>query len=124
MLSALRFQELTTQAPFEGWIAIENKAHAPRVDYPPLRIMRFSGKALSEGVQEHQIDRVTVKVTNVAKTVADCFKYRNKIGLDVALEALHESFKEKRLQIDELWHYAGICRVTNVMRPYIESLMI
>jgi predicted transcriptional regulator of viral defense system len=86
--------------------------------------MRFSGKALSEGVQTHQVDGVTVKVTSLAKTVANCFKYRNEIGLDVALEALHESFKEKRLQIDELWHYAGICRVTNVIRPYVKSLMI
>lgn len=124
LLSALRFHGLTTQAPFEVWIAIANKAHTPVMDYPPLRVVRFSAKALSEGVEVHQIDGVQVRVTSVAKTVADCFKFRNKIGLDVALEALHESYRESRIQIDELWHHAGICRVSNVMRPYIESLTV
>jgi predicted transcriptional regulator of viral defense system len=124
LLSALRFHGLTTQAPFEVWIALPNKAHAPLIEYPPLRVVRFSGKALSDGVDEHLVDGIKVRVTNVAKTVADCFKYRNKIGLDVALEALHESYKDKKITIDELWHYARICRVSNVIRPYIESLTI
>jgi predicted transcriptional regulator of viral defense system len=122
LLSALRFHGLTTQAPFEVWLAIENKALAPKLDYPTLRIVRFSGAALTEGVEEHVVDGVTVRVTGVAKTVADCFKYRNKIGLDVALEALREAWYAKRMTGDDLWHYAKVCRVANVMRPYLDSL--
>lgn len=122
LLSALRFHGLTTQAPFEVWLAIENKAIAPKFDYPPLRIVRFSGAALTEGVEEHVVDGVAVRVTGVAKTVADCFKYRNKIGLDVALEALREAWHEKRMTSDDLWRYAKVCRVANVMRPYLDSL--
>jgi predicted transcriptional regulator of viral defense system len=122
LLSALRFHELTTQAPFEVWLAIDNKAATPRLDYPPLRLVRFSGAALTEGVEEHLVDGVTVRVTGVAKTVADCFKYRNKIGLDVALEALRDAWKGKRMTSDQIWHYARIDRVANVMRPYLESL--
>jgi predicted transcriptional regulator of viral defense system len=122
LLSALRFHGLTTQAPFEVWLAIENKAIAPKLDYPPLRIVRFSGAAFTEGVEEHVVDGVTVRVTGVAKTVADCFKYRNKIGLDVALEALREAWREKRMTSEDLWRYAKVCRVANVMRPYMDSL--
>ncbi len=122
LLSALRFHELTTQAPFEVWLAIENKAAAPRLDYPPLRLVRFSAAALSEGVEEHLIDGVGVRVTSVAKTVADCFKYRHKIGLDVALEALREAWAAQRMSSEEIWHCAKLNRVANVMRPYLESL--
>jgi predicted transcriptional regulator of viral defense system len=122
LLSALRLHELTTQSPFEVWLAIPNKARAPKMDYPPLRIVRFSGAALTEGVEEHLIDGVPVRVTNVARPVAECFKYRNKIGLDVALEALREAWKGKRVGMDELWQFAKLCRVANVMRPYLESL--
>lgn len=122
LLSALRFHGLTTQAPFEIWLAIENKAIAPKLDYPPLRIVRFSGAALTDGVEEHIVDGVTVRITGIAKTVADCFKYRNKIGLDVALEALREAWREKRMISDDLWRYAKVCRVANVMRPYLDSL--
>jgi predicted transcriptional regulator of viral defense system len=122
LLSALRVHDLTTQSPFEVWLAIPNKARAPKMDYPPLRIMRFSGSLLSDGIEEHQIDGVTVRVTNVARTVTDCFKFRNKIGLDVAMEALQETWLAKRLSMDELWRYATLCRVANVMRPYMESL--
>ncbi|MBF0273571.1 MAG: AbiEi antitoxin N-terminal domain-containing protein [Magnetococcales bacterium] len=122
LLSALQFHDLTTHTPFEVWLAIPNKARAPRMAYPPLRIVRFSGDALTEGVQEHLVDCVPVRMTSVAKTVADCFKYRNKIGLDVALEALQASWKKKRFTMDELWHAAAVCRVANVMRPYMESL--
>jgi predicted transcriptional regulator of viral defense system len=123
LLSALRFHGLTTQAPFEVWLAIENKSLAPKLDYPPLRIVRFSGAALTEGVEEHVVDGVTIRVTGVAKTVADCFKYRNKIGLDVAMEALREAWHEKRMTSDDIWRYAKVCRVANVMRPYLESLV-
>jgi len=122
LLSALRLHELTTQSPFEVWLAIPNKARAPRIDYPPLRIIRFSGAALTEGIEEHKIDGVIVHVTNVGRTVADCFKFRNKVGLDVALEALQEAWRAKRATMDELWCYAKVCRVANVMRPYLESL--
>lgn len=122
LLSALRFHGLSTQSPFEVWLAIENKALAPRLDYPPLRIVRFSGVAFTEGVEEHVVDGVTVRVTGVAKTVADCFKYRNKIGLDVALEGLREAWHEKRMTSDDIWRYAKVCRVANVMRPYLDSL--
>jgi len=104
------------------WLAIDNKATAPRLDYPPLRIVRFSGAALTEGIEEHVIDGVTVRLTSVAKTVADCFKFRNKIGLDVALEALREAWNTRRVTSDEIWRYAKIDRVANVMRPYLESL--
>lgn len=122
LLSALRFHDLTTQTPFEIWLAIGEKAWRPRMKYPQLRIVRFSQAALSAGIKEHQIEGVTVKVYSPAKTVADCFKYRNKIGLDVAIEALRECRRERHCTMDDLWHYADICRVRNVMRPYLESL--
>ena len=122
LLSALRFHELTTQSPFEVWLAIGEKAWRPRVEYPPLRIVRFASAALSAGVEEHRIDGVSVPVFIPAKTVADCFKYRNKIGLDVAIEALRECWRSKRCTMDDLWQYAKICRVQNVLRPYLESL--
>jgi len=122
LLSALRVHNFTTQSPFEVWLAIPNKARVPKMDYPPLRIVRFSGAALTDGIEDHQIDGVTVRVTSVARTVADCFKFRNKIGLDVAMEALQEAWRTRRLSMDELWRYATLCRVANVMRPYMESL--
>lgn len=122
LLSALRFHELTTQSPFEVWLAIPNKAYTPKMAYPPLRVVRLSGASLVEGVEERVVDGVSVRVTNVARTVADCFKFRNKIGLDVAMEALQEAWRGKRVTMDELWRYAKLCRVANVMRPYMESL--
>lgn len=122
LLTALRLHNLTTQNPFELWLALPNKARTPRIDYPPLRIVRYSGSALTEGIETQTIDGIQVKVYSVAKTVADCFKHRNKIGLDVALGALRECRRERRATNDELWHYAGICRVANVMRPYLESI--
>ncbi len=122
LLSALRVHELTTQSPFEVWLAIPNKSRPPKMEYPPLRIVRFSGLALTKGIDEQQIEGVPVRITNVARTIADCFKYRNKIGLEVALESLEEAWHSKRTNMDELWHYASICRVTNIMRPYLEGL--
>lgn len=122
LMTALRFHELTTQSPHEVWLAIPNKAHPPRMNYPVLRVVRFSGRALSEGVETHAVDGVEIRVYSVAKSVADCFKYRNKIGLDVALEALRECRREKRATNDELWRYAKICRVAAVMRPYMEGI--
>ncbi|MGH8453558.1 MAG: type IV toxin-antitoxin system AbiEi family antitoxin domain-containing protein [Nevskiales bacterium] len=122
LLTALRFHQITTQSPHEVWLAIPNKARASKLAYPPLRIVRFSGPARTEGIEQHRVDGITLRVYSVAKTVADCFKYRHKIGLDVALEALRESRRERRATIDELWQYAKICRVANVMRPYLESV--
>ena len=122
LLTALRIHDLTTQAPFEVWIAIGNKEHPPRLDYPPLRTVRFSTAALAVGVETRQVDGAKVRVTNVAKTVADCFKFRNKIGLDVALEALREARRTQMASADALWRYAKINRVTNVMRPYLEAV--
>ncbi|EIC23901.1 type IV toxin-antitoxin system AbiEi family antitoxin domain-containing protein [Thiorhodovibrio frisius] len=126
LLSALRFHELTTQNPFEVWLAIPGKAHAPALSYPPLRVVRFSEAGMTEGVDQHEIDRVRVRVTNLARTVADCFKYRNKIGLDVALEALKEALGQdggpRRVSIDALWRFAEMNRVGKVIRPYLDSL--
>jgi predicted transcriptional regulator of viral defense system len=122
LLSALRCHDITTQAPFEVWMAIDPKARQPRVEGLPLRIVRFSGAAFREGIEEHVEDGVTVRVYGIAKTVADCFKYRNKIGLDVALEALRESLRSRKVSVDDLWHFARVCRVSRVMRPYLESL--
>jgi predicted transcriptional regulator of viral defense system len=121
LLSALRFHGLTTQAPFEVWLAIGSKVWRPQVDYPRLRFVRFSARALEAGVEEHSIEGVIVRVYNPAKTVADCFKYRNKIGLDVALEALRDCRRQRICTNDKLWHYAKICRVANIMRPYMEA---
>ena len=122
LLTALRLHELTTQAPFEVWIAIGNKDHPPRMDYPPLRTVRFSKIALEEGVEIKKVDGTPVRVTSVPKTVTDCFKFRNKIGLDVALEALREARRAKKASADDLWRFAKINRVANVMRPYLEAV--
>ncbi len=122
LLSALRFHRLTTQAPFEVWLAIDEKARLPKLSYPPLRIVRFSGPALTTGVEEHVIRGVTVHVTAPARTVVDCFKYRNKIGLDVAIEALRDCWRQKKATMDQLHRTAQTRRMANVMRPYLESL--
>jgi len=121
LLTALRFHGLTTQSPHEVWLAIGSKTWLPQVDHPTLRFVRLSARALEAGVEEHSIEGVIVRVYNPAKTVADCFKYRNKIGLDVALEALRDCRRQRKCTNDELWHYAKICRVANVMRPYMEA---
>ncbi|MBW1732261.1 MAG: AbiEi antitoxin N-terminal domain-containing protein [Deltaproteobacteria bacterium] len=122
LLSALQFHGLTTQMPFEVWIAIDRKARYPREPQLPIRIVRFSGQALNCGVEEFSIEGVPVKIYDPAKTVADCFKYRNKIGLDVALEALRECLRQHKCTNDDLWRYGKICRVWNVMKPYLEAL--
>ena len=123
LISALEFHNLTTQITPSVWIAIENKKWEPVFDYPPLIIVRLSGDAFSFGVEEHEIDRITVKVYSPAKTVADCFKFRNKVGLDVALEALRETWRSRKATMDELWETAKVCRVANVMRPYLEAII-
>lgn len=121
LLSALQFHGLTTQAPFEVWLAIGTKDRLPNVAYPPLRIVRFSGEARRFGIQEDQAEGVTIRVYSPAKTVADCFKYRNKIGLDVAIEALRDCLRQQAATMDQIWRAAKVCRMTNVMRPYMEA---
>ena len=122
LLSALQFHGLGTQLPSQVWIAIDRKAWKPEVRDLPIRIVRFSGHSLTEGVQVHRLDGVKVSVYEPAKTVADCFRYRNKIGLDVAIEALRDCRDQRRCSIDEIWRYAKIDRVANVMHPYLEAL--
>jgi predicted transcriptional regulator of viral defense system len=122
LLSALRFHGIGTQLPSQVWIAIDRRARQPARGYPPLKVVRFTGAALAEGVREHRVEGRVVRIYGVAKTVADCFKYRNKIGLDVALEALREAWRARRFTMDELDRYAEICRVRRVMKPYLEAL--
>ncbi|MEN9556350.1 MAG: hypothetical protein RLZZ232_2636 [Planctomycetota bacterium] len=121
LLSALQFHGLTTQAPFEVWLAIDHKARMPKSESPSLRIVRFTGLALSYGIEEHILEGARVRVYSVAKTVTDCFKFRNKIGLDVAIEALRDCLRQKKANRDELWDAAKVCRMTNVMQPYLEA---
>jgi hypothetical protein len=120
-MSALRFHDLGTQSPFEVWMAIHPKAYAARLDYPPVGFVRFSGAALTEGVEQHDTPDGPIRVYSVAKTVVDSFRFRNKIGLDVALEALRCCLRERRATVDELWEYARLLRMTNVMQPYLEA---
>jgi len=123
LFSALNYHNITTQNPHQIWLAIDRKAWRPEISYPPVRFVTMSGEALHTGVEEHSIDGVVIKVFCPAKTVADCFKYRNKVGLDVALDALREGWSAHKFTMDELFRYAEVCRVKKVMQPYIESLV-
>jgi len=122
LLTALQFHALTTQLPRQVWIALPQGSHVPRIDYPPVKLIQYTGDAFTQGIETHRIDQVDLRVYSVAKTVADCFKHRNKIGLDVALEALKDARSQKKASADDLWRYAKICRVANVMRPYLEAV--
>ena len=122
LLSALRVHEIGTQAPFEVWIAIPQHMVAPRLDQPAIRVVRMSDQALASGVERRTIDGVKVPVFTAARTVVDCFKFRNKIGLDVALEALRDGWSQRKFTLDDLWRHATSGRVANVMRPYIEAI--
>ena len=123
LLSALSFHQIGTQLPHEVWIALDRRTRRPSLSYPRLRVFRFGGKALMEGIDAHPVEGETVRVYCVAKTIADVFKYRNKIGLDVALEALREAWRARRFTMDEIHRYARVCRVERVMRPYLEALV-
>lgn len=123
LLSALRFHGLTTQMPADVWLAIPPKARRPKTASVPIRPLHVSGAALTEGVEEHEIQKVRVRIYSPAKTVADCFKFRSKVGLDVALEALRDCWRQRKATADQLWHYAQVCRVSKVMRPYMEGLV-
>jgi predicted transcriptional regulator of viral defense system len=124
LLSALWFHDITSQAPYEVWVAIDRKARQAQKEGLPIRYVTFSNNCMNDGVESHKIEGVLVNVFCIAKTVADCFKYRNKIGIDVAVEALRECLRKKKCSIDDLWRYAKVCRMTNVMRPYMEALTI
>ena len=122
LLTALRFHGLTTQSPAEVWIALPEKARRPRLDYPRLRVARFSGAALTEGIETHRREGVEMHVYSAAKTVADCFKYRNKVGIDVAVEALRDFSRRHRGGATDLARFARICRVSRVLQPYLDSI--
>ena len=122
LLSALRFHDIGTQNPFEVWIAIGEKDRRPVAGHPPLRVARFSPRSLTFGQEKHRIEGVPTRIFSPAKTVADCFKYRNKIGLDVALEALRECLRQRKATRSAIWEAAKVCRVSNVMKPYMEAL--
>ena len=120
LLTALVFHEITTQSPASVWIALRIGARTPVLNSPSLRVVRLSGPSLTEGIENHQVEGVPVRVYSAAKTVADCFKFRNKIGLDVAIEALKDSLRQKKASANEIYRYARVCRVSNVIRPYME----
>jgi predicted transcriptional regulator of viral defense system len=123
LISALSFHELTTQIPHEVYLAIGRNSEPPRIDYPPVRVFRFSGKAFTEGVETHDMGPVTAQIYSREKTLADCFKYRNKIGLDTCLEALNMYKQQRRYDVDAILEHAAACRVAKVMRPYIEAIL-
>ena len=123
LISALSFHELTTQIPHEVHVALTTGAREPRVDFPPIRTYRFVGKSFSEGVEVHDLDGVGVRIYSAEKTLADCFKFRNKIGLDVAVEALRFYGERRALKADDLVRYAAICRMRRVMQPYLEAIL-
>ena len=123
LISALSFHELTTQIPHEVHMALPPGAEEPRVDHPPLRTYRFSKRAFTEGVEIHEIDGVKVKIYSPEKTIADCFKFRGKIGLDTAVEAVRYYRERQRIRVDRLMLYASICRVEKIIRPYLEALL-
>lgn len=122
LTTALQFHELTTQLPREVWFAMPRGSHLPRIDYPPIKMVQMSGDVYASGVETQVLEGVTVRVFNVAKTVADCFKHRSKVGLDVAIEALKDARAKNKATVDELWQQAKVCRVDTLLRPYLEAI--
>ncbi len=122
LLSALSFHELTTQLPFEVWLALDRRAALPREPAVQLRILRFSGAALRLGVDVHELEGTQVRIFSAPKTVIDCFRYRHLVGIDVAIEALRDCLQQRKASPGELWELAQACRIGSVMRPYIEAL--
>ena len=123
LISALAFHELTTQIPHDVHVALQRGAEEPRLDHPPIKTYRFTGKAFTEGVEIHELDGVSVRIYSPEKTLADCFKFRNKVGLDTAVESLRFYRERMSINVDDLMRYAVICRVTKVIRPYIEAIL-
>jgi predicted transcriptional regulator of viral defense system len=122
LLSALRFHDLTTENPAEVWVAIPRGTRPPRSSAPALRIARFSAPMMATDIERHVIQGVSVPVYSIAKTIADCFRFRNRIGVNIAVEALRDAWRKKQTTSEELWRCAEVCRVLNVMRPYFDSL--
>lgn len=122
LLSALAYHDIGTQLPSVVWLAIDQRSRPLVTTDLPAKIVRFSAQSLVEGVEEHSVEGVTVRITNPAKTVADCFKFRNKVGLDIALEALRDAWRKRKVTMVELDRFAATNRMTNVMRPYLEML--
>ena len=123
LLSALSFHEIGTQLPPRVWIAVRRGTRPPSIEWPPVRVSTFGTRSFEAGVERHRIEGQEVKVYSVAKTVADLFQYRNKVGMDVVLEALREVWEERRATLEELLHFARLCRVERVMRPYLEAIV-
>jgi predicted transcriptional regulator of viral defense system len=123
LISALSFYELTTQIPHEVHIALQRGAEEPRLDFPPIRTYRFSGDAFTAGVDTHDLDSVSVRIYSPEKTLADCFKFRNKVGLDTVIEAIRLYRERRKIKVDDLMHYATVCRVNKILRPYLEAIL-
>jgi predicted transcriptional regulator of viral defense system len=123
LISALQFHALTLQMPSAVWMAIERTAWKPTISYPRVRFVRFSGWAMTEGVERYPVQSREILVTNPARSVVDCFRYRNKIGVDIALEGLREGVRLRKCTPDQLWHYAKEARVWTIMRPYVEAVV-
>lgn len=123
LISALNFHDLTTQIPYKVYIALPQKTKAPRIEYPPLDIVYLTQKPYQAGIEEHILDGVPVRIYNREKTIVDCFKFRNKIGIDIAVEALQDYMGQTDRNIDEVLHYAQIDRVENIIRPYIRAMI-
>jgi predicted transcriptional regulator of viral defense system len=123
LISALAFHELTTQIPHEVHVALARGAEEPRLDFPPIKTYRFTGAAFTQGIQVHTLDGVNVRIYSLEKTLADCFKFRNKVGLDTVVEAVRFYHERKHIKVDELMRYAEICRVKKIIRPYIEAIL-
>ncbi|MCZ0933047.1 MAG: transcriptional regulator [Oligoflexia bacterium] len=123
LISALAFHNLTTQIPHKIWVAIKRNAYKPRIDYPPISIHQFSAQSFSSGIGKHIFDKIPVKIYNPEKTIVDCFKFRNKIGMNIVLEALAFYKERKKFNPTKLMKYAKICRIENIMKPYIESII-
>lgn len=123
LISALAYHEITTQVPHEVYVALDRGTEAPRLNHPPLRVFWFSGESFTVAIEKHKIDSVPVRIYSPEKTIADCFKYRNKIGLDIAIEALKLYRERKRFRGDDLVKFSKVCRVEKIMRPYLEALL-
>jgi len=123
LISALQFHGLTLQMPSAVWMAIERTAWKPTISYPPVRFVRFSGWAMTEGVERYPVHSRKLPITNPARTIVDCFRYRNKIGIDVAMEGLREGIRKRKCTPDELWRYAKKARSWTIMRPYVETVV-
>ncbi len=123
LISALSFYELTTQIPHEVHVALQRGAEEPRLDYPPIKTYRFTGEAFTAGVNIHELDGIGVRIYSPEKTLADCFKFRNKVGLDTVIEAIRFYRERKKIKVDDLMRYATICRVNKIMRPYLEAIL-